>query len=82
MKHNIEFPDGTIQTIDCKFGSGVTDKNGKEIFEGDRVRVNGLSHESAKGDIIRFFNGSFRILTQPLDKFQSDEIEVVGHVED
>lgn len=38
MKHNIKLPDGTIQTLDCRLGSGVFDFNGKEIFEGDRVK--------------------------------------------
>lgn len=37
MKHNIKLPDGTIQTIDCRLGSGVVDCNGEEIFEGDKV---------------------------------------------
>ena len=38
MKHNIKLPDGTIQTLDCNLGSGITDKNGREIFEGDLIK--------------------------------------------
>ena len=38
MKHSIRFPDGTLQVLDCNFGSGVMDKNGVEIFEGDLIR--------------------------------------------
>ncbi len=36
MKHNIRI-NGEIKEIDCELGSGVYDKNGNEIFEGDRV---------------------------------------------
>lgn len=32
MRHNIKLPDGSIQSIDCKFGSGWKDKYGREIF--------------------------------------------------
>lgn len=37
MKHNIKLPDGTIQTLDFRLGSGILDCNGEEIFEGDKV---------------------------------------------
>ena len=37
MIHNVKFSDGTIKAVDCKLGSGVFDRNGREIFEGDHV---------------------------------------------
>ena len=36
MKHNIRIK-GEEQELDCELGSGILDKNGREIFEGDKV---------------------------------------------
>ena len=36
MKHNIRI-NGEVKKIDFELGSGVLDKNGREIFEGDKV---------------------------------------------
>ena len=37
MIHNIKI-NGEIKSADCKIGSGIYDKNGREIFEGDKVK--------------------------------------------
>lgn len=39
MLHNIKLSDSSIQSIDCRYGSGWHDKHGKEVFEGDIVRL-------------------------------------------
>ena len=38
MKHNIRI-NGEVKEIDCELGSGILDKNWREIFEGNKVRV-------------------------------------------
>ena len=43
MKHRIRI-NGQVKEIDCELGSGILDKNGREIFEGDTIRYyNGSS---------------------------------------
>lgn len=47
MKHRIrlkeplkgEWQAGEVQELDCELGSGILDKNGREIFEGDKVEI-------------------------------------------
>lgn len=69
--------------------TGVEDKNGKRIFEGDIVRVKRLWNEGTC--VISFEHGSFYIAS--LDKaicdgplwsfwFSGDEMEVIGNIHD
>lgn len=53
MKHNIRI-NGQIQTLECELGSGIFDKNGREIFEGDKVR-----YDDGDVDTIIFGDGQF-----------------------
>ena len=39
MIHNIRRKDGTVYPLDVEIASGVLAKNGREIFEGDIVKV-------------------------------------------
>ena len=58
MKHNVMLTDGKIQTLDCKLGSGIYDRTGKEIFEGDRVKIYSDSSVVRDGHIF-FKEGKF-----------------------
>lgn len=62
-----------IVHTDAELGSGVLDKNGREIFEGDIVEIDGGGKYCV--DIVNFW-------VKDLDEFYSDALEVVGHAED
>lgn len=38
MKHNLRI-NGQVKTINFELGSGILDKNGNEIFFGDKVKM-------------------------------------------
>jgi len=66
MKHNIKLPDGTIQSIDCKLGSGIKDYYDNEIFEGDKIKFNGQVF------VTEFTNGHFGLTNSDNDWFDLD----------
>lgn len=87
MIHNIKLPDGTIKAVQGKLGSGIVDKNGKEIFEGDIIRYGFTDREDTA--VVTFQNGAFcfafhfgdKTYPEVSPKFASS-FEVVGHVND
>lgn len=43
MKHNFRI-NGEVKTMNFEFGSGILDKHGREIFEGDTVKICGKEY--------------------------------------
>lgn len=91
MKHNIKLPDGTIRTIDCRLGSSMFDKNGREIFEDDKVKINSHYYgKNAEGHIFFEFgelvfgghDKRFNSVWGRLRFVDDYEIKIVGHVDD
>lgn len=72
MKHNIRI-NGEVKEIDCEFGSGILDKHGREIFEGDNVE---LFDEIYTFEMDMFYLGFY-----PINEYYSENMEIVGHVE-
>ncbi|MBR4381985.1 MAG: hypothetical protein IKP64_00345 [Selenomonadaceae bacterium] len=80
MIHNLKMPDGTIKAVDCKIGSGVFDKNGREIFEGDVVSGAGFIEL-----IPVIFKNAELLLDDKgfgVGAFDDGELEIVGHDDD
>jgi len=71
MKHNIRI-NGEVKEIDCELGSGILDKNGREIFEGDRVKLI-LPYYG----IERYVGNTFWFGGKELNEYDSDELEIV-----
>ena len=82
MKHTIR-QHGQLTQIDCELGSGMVDKNGREIIEGDIVNVPDINEICP---VKRILDGAFVFVDSQgrwyfLFRWCND-IEVVGHVED
>ena len=71
MKHNIRI-NGEVKELDCELGTGILDKNGEEIFEGDMLMVKDSQFMPA--------HVGFQIFATPRIKgeFKVQEYEVVG----
>lgn len=72
-----------VSTINAELGSGILDKNGKEIFEGDLVKVTNERGVRTGGVIFR--DGQFGVDGQQIYSLLNGlygEVEVVGHVDD
>ena len=84
MKHSIRqrvineygLPVVKVETVNGELGSGITDRNGKEIFEGDIVKIHDAEERTT------FEDGSFFINDRPIWRLKSSDLEIVGHVDD
>lgn len=75
MKHNILRINGEVKTVDCELGSGILDKNGREIFEGDQVK--------ADGETSYYVASTYDFWTKQLEEFGGGEnLEIIGHEPD
>lgn len=62
-----------IEHVTGELGSGVFDKNGREIFEGDIVKIGNRVCDVEV--TFRFSDG------EDVDEVSASDIEIVGHVE-
>lgn len=79
MKHNFRI-NGQVKTMNFELGSGIYDKNGNEIFEGDKVKALTPNGDYEIGTVI-FDTGTFMWesdrWTTELDSGGIYELEIV-----
>ena len=73
-----------VSTVNAELGSGILDKNGKEIFEGDKVVAKEVNGKREFDGEITFDDGCFCFLRTPIQVWNDDGyvFEIVGHVDD
>lgn len=71
-------PHWTFDGKPCWLGSGVIDLNGVEIYEGDRVSVQGHKQPYT----VTFADGKFWLgdMQYYLTYFRNSKLEIVGHI--
>ena len=74
MKHNIRI-NGQVKEIDCELGSGILDKNGREIFEGDKVAFCG--YRSSGYSVVKLRSGTFLAGDCYIANFSDRLLEIV-----
>lgn len=79
-KEHVVYADGAFEphwNVDarpCWLGSGIKDKHGREIYEGDVVRT------PWNASVVRFIRATFQVDGCWLGSFAPHEIEIIGHV--
>ncbi len=80
MKHSFRI-NGQVLQFDFELGSGRKDKNGVEIFEGDRITANGYHYTIKYKSLIWYMIPDNPAMADLLLCWHRNyEIEVVGHI--